>query len=164
MTLTKKRNFFFSSFLTLLMQGLGQLYNGELKKAVVFYLAQFVIIIPLFIAGLQFSPKGFFIIIVIIAFFYLVAMGEATVRSLIVKKVLLKPYNKWFVYFLIIISANLISGGFNAAFRQRLIGIKSFYLPSASNEPTLLVGDQVIVDLRKKKTYKGNFYCFQISR
>ena len=161
MKVEKKRNPIFSSLLSLLVPGLGQLYNGELKKAAIFYLAQFAIFVSLFIFGIQYSPKGLFIIVLIIAFFYFFVMGEATLRSLIVKTIVPKPFNKWYVYCLIIISANLISWGFNSAFRQSLIGIKPFYLPSASNEPTLLVGDQVIVDLRKKEPIKGTFIVFK---
>ncbi|MBW1847532.1 MAG: signal peptidase I [Deltaproteobacteria bacterium] len=161
MTLTKNRNPFFSSFLSLLVPGLGQLYNGELNKAVIFYLAQFALFIPLFAISLQYTPRGLFIILLIVVLFYFFAMGEATLRSFIKKSVTLKPYNKWYVYVLIIIIANLIAGGFNTVFRQSLIGIKPFYLPSASNVPTLLVGDQVIVDLRKKSPIKGTFIVFK---
>jgi len=161
MTLTKNRNPFFSSFLSLLVPGLGQLYNGELNKAVIFYLAQFALFIPLFAISLQYTPRGLFIILLIVVLFYFFAMGEATLQSFIKKSVDLKPYNKWYVYVLIIIIANLIAGGFNTVFRQSLIGIKPFYLPSASNVPTLLVGDQVIVDLRKKSPIKGTFIVFK---
>jgi len=161
MALTKKRNPFFSSFLSLLVPGLGQLYNGELKKAVVFYMAQFAFFVPPFVIGLQYTPRGLFIILLIVALFYFFAMGEATISSFKFKKISLKPYNKWYAYCLIIISANLIAGGYNAIFRQSLIGIKSFYLPSESNEPTLLIGDQVIVDLRKKTPIKGTFVVFK---
>jgi signal peptidase I len=161
MALTKKRNPFLSSFLSLLIPGLGQLYNGELKKAVIFYMAQFALFIPPFVIGLQYTPRGLFIILLIVALFYFFAMGEATVRSFKLKKILLKPYNKWYVYCLIIISANLIAGGYNTVFRESLIGIKPFYLPSASNEPTLLIGDQVIVDLHKKTPINGTFIVFK---
>ena len=163
MVLTKKRNPIFSSFLSLLVPGLGQLYNGEIKKAVLFYLAPFALFIPPFVIGLQYTPRGLFIILLIVALFYFFVMGEATVRSFTIKKILLKPYNKWYMYCLIIISANLIAGGYNTIFRESLIGIKPFYLPTASNEPTLLIGDQVIVDLRKKTPIKGTFIVFKFS-
>ena len=160
MTVDKTRNLFLAPFLTLLVPGLGQLYNGDLKKAVLFYLAQFVVFIPPFIIGLQYSPDGLFAILGMVAVFYLIAMGEATWRSLVIKKITLKPYNKWYVYCLIILSANLVAGSFNSTFKQSLIGIKPFYLPSGSNEPTLMTGDHVMVDLRKKTPVKGTFMVF----
>ncbi|MCJ7772537.1 MAG: signal peptidase I, partial [Desulfobacterales bacterium] len=159
--MTKKRNPFFSSFLSLLVPGLGQIYNGELKKGIVFYFAQFAFLIPLFALGLQYTPRGLFIILSIFVLFYFFVMGEATFRSLAKKSVVLKSYNKWYVYVLVIILANGVSGSFKAVFKQNLIGIKPVYLPSASNEPTLLTGDYIIVDLRKKTPVKGSFIVFK---
>ena len=160
MTLPKKRNPLVSSFLSLLVPGLGQLYNGEPKKGILFFVAQFAFLIPLFILGLQYTPGGLFIILSLFVVFYFLVMSEATIRSFIKKTVVLKSYNKWYVYILVILLANGISGSFKTVFKQNLIGIKPVYLPSASNEPTLMTGDYIIVDLRKKTPKKGTFIVF----
>lgn len=161
MTLTKKRNPFISSFLSLLVPGLGQLYNGEHKKAMVIYLAQFVVILLPFATGLQYTPRGLFLIFGIIVLFYFFVMGEATFRSLRKKSITLKPYNKWYLYLLIVVLANGLSSSVNALIKNNLNGIKPFYLPTSSNEPTLYPGDRIIVDLRKKTPVKGTFIVFK---
>jgi signal peptidase I len=161
MVLTKKRNPFVSSFLSLLVPGLGQLYNGEPKKAVIFYLSQFAILLFPFAMDLQYRFTGLLLILTIFALFYFFVLAEATWRSLVKKTITLKPYNKWYVYILIIISSNLISSAINNGFKESLVGIKPLHLQLSSNAPTLLPGDYIIVDLRKKNPVKQTFIVFK---
>jgi signal peptidase I len=136
------------------------MYNGEIKKGIIFFMVQFAFLIPLFALGLQYTPRGLVIILGIFVLYYFLVMGEATFRSLVNKSIVLKSYNKWYVYVLVIILANGISGSFKAVCKQNLIGVKPFYVPTSSNEPTLFPGDYIVVDLRKKTPVKGIFIVF----
>lgn len=161
MIMTKKRNPFLSSFLSLLVPGLGQLYNGEPIKAAIFYAAQFFFLLLLFALDLQYRFSGLLLILAVYAIFYFFILAEATWRSLVKKTTLLKPYNKWYVYLLVILFSNLISGAVSTGFKESLFGIQPINLQLSSNAPTLLSGDHIIVDLGKKTPVKQTFILFK---
>jgi hypothetical protein len=80
---------------------MGQLYNGEPWKALLFYLSVFVVTAIAVLSGLYTALTTFFIVIgVLVAmrvYFLLDSMHVATERS----EHTLRPYNRWYLYLLV---------------------------------------------------------------
>lgn len=82
---------------------------------------------------------------------YLIIAGDAFVVSRKIMEMSLKPYNRWYYYLLII----LLSFGINTAaediIKKELLGIKAYQIPSGAMIPTIMIGDRIIVYLKKYK-------------
>ena len=149
MAIVKKRRPIVAALLSLLVPGLGQLYNTRIRRAQVCFgiavILSFVLVyiltkdIPLSFSGslipfiLFFILLGFYIFVVIDAFGGARRAGAVT----------LTPVNKWFVYlgaFVVWLSVNqaaiLVTGEPTFA---------NTFIPSGSMMPALQVGDYVII-------------------
>jgi len=85
----------------LVTPGLGQLYNGQILKGIIFYLANLVIPTILFLAGLQGQFLGLAAILIFIFCLWLFVILEAFFAAKRKQEVVLKGYNKWSIYLLI---------------------------------------------------------------
>ena len=140
-----KRNPIFSGIFSLLVPGLGQLYNGQMKKSIVIYslwLFPTILIMPLF--DLQYTFIGILIFAIISTIIYIFAFIDAIIISTRLKNYSLQNFNRWYIYILIILSATAISFLFD---EESYLGINSFSFPTSSMEPTILNGDYLMVDL-----------------
>lgn len=152
----KKRIPVIAAALSLVTPGLGQLYNGQILKGIIFYLANLVIPTILFLAGLQGQFLGLAAILIFIFCLWLFVILEAFFAAKRKKEVVLKGYNKWYIYLLIIllmIGIRLFSGGFAANFASEVLGFRVYRMPTGSMEPTLLIGDYLVTD---SKYFKKN--------
>jgi signal peptidase I len=142
----------FAFIASLVMPGLGQLYNGELIKGLLLFLA-LCIATPLAAWLALHAPKHHILlvlvlILILILAMYIYAMLNAY-RSAkrISNSYTLKPFNKIYVYAIaFIVGYVFIFGGLLHYTRNHLMA--SFYIPSQSMLPTLLPGDYVIADKR----------------
>jgi len=136
---------FILSFLT---PGVGQLYNGQLKKAVSFYLLELVLSGVMSFAGLFFSFFGMLTCGGILIGYTIFVMVDAFINAKRLQIIKAKKYNKWYLYLLIIlINISLIQ----PLLEQFIIPpVKSYKIPAQSMAPTLMVGDHIIVN---KKYY-----------
>jgi signal peptidase I len=149
--------------LSILTPGLGQVYNGQLIKGGIFYFAFFLLPIVFAYIGLQYEFKGLIVFIASIIFFFLFIVGDAFFVSHKIKIMVLKSYNKWYIYFLLMV-LSLFFLSLRGNFFYDILGIKAYNLPADSMTPTLLPGDKTIIDLKYYDTNiprKGDVITFK---
>jgi len=152
----KKRIPIIAAALSLVAPGLGQLYNGQILKGIIFFLAILLIPTILFLAGLQGQFLGLAAILIFTFCLWLFVIVEAFFAAKRKKEVVLKGYNKGYIYLLIILLMNgtyFIPGDFSANFASEVLGFRVYRMPTGSMEPTLLIGDYLITD---SKYFKKN--------
>lgn len=140
-----RRKWCVAGLLSLLTTGLGQLYNGQARKAIVFYLLPVVLLTVYIILFLEFPSlivPGFVVVAVVSS--YIVA--DAVVVALRTgENYRLKKYNRLLVYIAVIaVFGVVIENGYSYLVRTYLV--QAYKIPAGSMEPTLLVGDHILVD------------------
>ncbi len=150
----KKRKPLFALALSLFLVGLGQVYNGKLRKGIFFFLISIIFPLLLFQLSVVGSAK------MLIVFFVLSLLADLGIyiwaafdawkqAKRISKNYKLKIYNKLYVYILLIIVLNL--SFFGAIFDWQKIWIFSFFpyrMSTGSMIPTVLPGDFIMTDRR----------------
>ena len=139
----KPRNPFLALLLAI-VPGLGQFYNGQIKKSIVFVAINFILLFLFYYTQVFMSIAGISILIIYSIGFFFYRTIDAFIIAKRNKLYELKPYNRWYFYilftaiiFLCSFTIEEISGG----------GIRSFSIPTASMEPTVMVGDRVLAQL-----------------
>ncbi len=126
-----------AAILSLLVPGLGQLYGGQLKRGVAFYLSFLAFIL---LSGVCIASDGLSVFLFVLFEIWVAwdAVGVAQ-RN---REYALRPYNGWYIYaYVYVLHALLVPG---IIF---LSTVKSFEILSGSMEPTLLVQDHVFADV-----------------
>jgi len=152
----KKRIPVIAAVLSLVAPGLGQLYNGQILKGIILFLAILVIPTILFLVGLSSQFLGLAAIFIIAFCLWVFIIAEAFVAAKRKKEVVLKAYNKWYLYLLIILLVNgtyFVPRNSTANFASKVLGFRVYRIPAGSMEPTLLIGDYLIAD---SKYFKEN--------
>jgi signal peptidase I len=139
----KKRHPAVAALLSLLLMGLGQLYNGQLRRAVVFFT------LDILVAVLVATNSTFLLSfhgVMIIYFAGLIFVGirlfaviDAFIGARKIGALELQRYNRWYVYASVIFAAGIIQIVFENP-------VKTYSIPSGSSQPTLLVGDYVVAN------------------
>jgi len=151
---TKARKPIVAALLSSVTPGLGQVYNSQPFKGILFYLATFLLVILLSFTGLQFSFFGLMAVILLSLFLWLFIVVESFIAAGKVKDSAFKPYNKWYVYLIIV----LLSFGADLAltdfFVKDVLGIKGYRLFSDSMKPTLQKGDYIMIRLNYYRSHE----------
>lgn len=161
---TKKRKPLIAALLSSITPGLGQVYNGQIIKGIIFFLAGFLLLFFMSLTGLQYQFYGMIAIFIPALCLWLFIIGEAFFSAGRAKEIILKPYNKWYIYLLFALltfGADLISTNFII---KEVLGIKSYRLHTESMEPTLLKDDYIMVNLKYFKTkslQRGDLIVFK---
>ena len=160
----KKRIPIVAAVLSLVTPGLGQLYNGQILKGIIFFLADFLIPILLLLARLQYQFYGLVAILLFMICLWLFIIGEAFFTARRIKEVVLNGYNKWYTYLLIILlmlGTYIVPTDFIAS---EVLGFSAYKMPTESMKPTLLVDDYLIVDtkyFKRNKIKRGDLIVFK---
>jgi signal peptidase I len=145
----KKRKPILAFLLSLVTPGLGQIYNGQFKKGI-FYLIGFLLAYIVF-SFLLSKFYGLIVYLIIILGFFVFILIDALRGATKLKAIALKPYNKWYIYLIIfLLSMVVIRPLLGWTIRNNIA--RAYKIPSSGMEPTLLVGDHLIADM---KIYKG---------
>ena len=145
---------------THLSVGLGQLYNGELKKAGLFLGVQYLAAI-----GLIFGYQSFSVLVTAALFgltVYLLNLVQAVRSAGAKKNYQLQSFNRWYYYLLYIVLFSFILPGLlnvNGTY------VEAFKIPSSSMVPTLQIGDHFIVDkswYRDHSPERGEIAIYQL--
>ena len=131
-----------AAVLSLVVPGVGQLYNGEVAKANALYLGTFVVG-ALWLLGV--TGKYFWGLVVTLALMLLLRLWTVTDAAVVARRRRIVPAHAFSRWPVLVTVAVALAAPPPLLVRAQVV--KSFYLPSGSMEPTLLVGDRVIVDL-----------------
>jgi signal peptidase I len=160
----KKRKPAVAAILSSLAPGLGQLYNGQIIRGTIFLLSLILLPIIMFRIGLYHSFKGLIIILLVFMCFLLFIISEAFFAAIKKKESVLKPYNKSYIYLLVILLVNsivLIPPNF---LTNKILGFSMYKMPTRSMEPTISLGDYIVADLKyfkKNKLQRGDLVVIQ---
>ena len=126
-----------------LVPGLGQVYNGELKKGIIFFAVSYAILLCSSLGGLQLSFLGLIILILIALGWQIFIIVDAIRTAKEIPVIQLRKYHKWYIYLLIILVVSILDPALT------ILSIQSYSMSSGSMEPTLLAGDYVITNSSK---------------
>lgn len=163
----KRRVPIIAAILSFLTPGLGQLYNGQIYKGICFFLAYFIIPILLLLAGVQFQFYGLVVILLYTICVWVFIIGEAFFAARRLKEVVLKGYNKWYVYLFIIflmLGTYIIPTDFIANTANEVFRFSVYKMPTGSMEPTLSIGDYFVTDSKyfiKNELQRGDLVILQ---
>ena len=149
MEILKKRKLIWVFLLTLITPGLGQIYNGMLKKGVTYAVALELVL--LVFSPLLLNFYGMICYLAIIIGVIIFILLEALLKAKRLGEIALKPYNKWYIYLLIFLLSSFAIHPFLSWIIKNNIA-KAYKIPSSGMEPTLLDGDHLIANM---KPYKG---------
>lgn len=144
-----KRIPFVAGLLSFLLPGLGQLYNGRLKKALLFYAIMLLFQQTVFL--IAYGLSVFLYIYALGIAFKVIAVGDAYIDARKVGCIRPGIWQRWYIHLLIIIITILIIPVYGNA--TVLKHVRTFYCPSTSMIPTLQRGDYFVVDMRYYKTH-----------
>jgi len=140
---------FVAGLLSFILPGLGQLYNGQLKKAILFYLLLLFIPMSFIIAVFGFSVFLYYYALSIAL--RVCAVGDAYYSAR--KEKFIRPgfLQRWYIYLLLIIFTVMAIPIYGNATVFKYI--RTFHCPSISMLPTLIVGDYFVVDMKYYKSH-----------
>jgi signal peptidase I len=157
---TKPRRWGIALVLSLLFPGWGQIYNGQLRKALWIWCGWFVANFCAIAVGLPLTFPGLIAMLLAGASFYVLVCAEAVVCSQRLSPRLhrLAP-NRWYAY--LGLSAIVYVLSFSAVSVSRRFFFQAYKIPAGSMEPTLLVGDHIVVDKRPTAIQRGDIVVFR---
>jgi signal peptidase I len=133
--------------LSLTMPGLGHMYSGRLARGALLLAAAVVFAICLGFTGIFFHVRGLCALLLVeTAPGILIAVDAALVAAR-TKEVELKRYNRWYYYVIVIVAAYAIIPLWLPLYKNYVLHGTTYQIPSASMEPTLLVGDRIVARL-----------------
>ena len=161
--MNKPRAWWVAGLLSLVKAGLGQIYNGQLKKGLIVILIGYCYVPLLYIVAFQgFSILSLFMMIAVAAIYYIYVVAD----SLVVAKKLStdytpKKYNNIYVYVGILIFFGVVNHFLSDYLKNNVI--EAFKFPTASMEPTLRIGDHILVDRSSKARIpqRGDIIVFE---
>lgn len=159
----KPRKWWIAGLLSLLEPGLGQIYNGQARKGIIFILLQ-LLLIPVLMLSLDSSYVLIYLsgIILFTLTYYLIVVGDAvTYAGKHGSEYQLKKYNKIVVYLGTVILLTAFSASVKLLVRNYYV--QAFKIPASSMEPTLLTGDHILVDrgMSARNPNRGDLVIFE---
>jgi signal peptidase I len=159
----KRRKPVVALLLSFITPGLGQTYNGRLKRGAIFYLVGFFLAAVLLFSGLFFKFYGMIFCLAILLLLFLFILSDAFIGAVKLKEIALKPYNKWHLYLIIFLISTFVIQPFVSSSIKNNIA-RAYKIPSSAMEPTLLVGDHLIANMKiykKEIPKRGDIVIFE---
>jgi signal peptidase I len=144
----KPRKWWIAGIMSFLLPGLGQLYNGQPIKGCFFFTIPFISLSGLLLClNLKsFIWIGLSVYLLIYAF-RIVAIIDAIIWAIKQRvNFVLKKYNKILIYLLLFVCIEGIAVFTSINIRAKYI--EAYKVPFGSMEPTLQIGDHILVDKR----------------
>lgn len=147
----KPRRPWIAGVLTLLSRGLGHLYAGKPKRGLILLGIEYCLLLVMGFFAITFTVQLVSLLLAVmigLSFTILCVVDAVQIAKEKKENYELAKYNRWFVYVGYYLVLGLgVSSFASEAVKQKFI--KAYKLPSAAMEPTLLVGDHILVDQRK---------------
>jgi len=139
----KKRNPF-SALVLSIVPGLGQIYNGQLRKGLVLLTIDLLVPIMFGLTGILNNLSGLLTLVVYSLSFIIYRMTNGFTQARKLVNYQLKSYNKWYVYLSFVITLGIIRTFLDL---PASTGIQTFKIPTLSMNPTMEPGDRVVANL-----------------
>ncbi len=135
----KDRRRLVAALLTFPTPGLGHLYSGEFRRAIAIFTGWIGLAAILLYTPLQetFRGLGTFIIVLLAVFLMIMISSVRAARRN--SPLELHAFNKWYLYALVVLFTHYLVVPSLIAFSP----FKSYYIPSGSMEPAILIGDHI---------------------
>ncbi len=133
-----------AAVLSLLDPGLGFVYNGNLKKGILVSLLYIALAFAIYPLGLLKSIIGMVVMIALIIFpgFRFISLIKTVTDAKKVGRLVLRPFNRWYVYAIYPMASAVL------VYLVTLISpTRSFSVPTEAMEPTIVEGENVVVDM-----------------
>ena len=148
----KPRKAWKALLLSLLALGLGQIYNGQIKKFLILW--AFLILVPItfLFTNLLITFYGWIILAVFLIGLQLYAIVDACISAKMQKQYVLKKYNKSYFYVVFGIFFYVAVHLWAVSTEWWGIGsVRTFKITMESSEPSLQIGDNIVADMRAYK-------------
>ena len=151
-TTPQARKPLFALLMSLVLPGFGQLYNGQINKALWLFLIFTLLTVPLIVVIALYLPSSLmlptlFLSLLAVVGVWLYSMYDAWTTAKQEKNYVLKAWQYKSIYVLIFILCNLIALPTLINY-VRTYKVESLYIPSNSMKPTLEQGDILFADKR----------------
>lgn len=150
--------------LAILTPGLGQIYNGQLKKAVSGYVIVILLSIAMMPLLLTFPGAVVTLCTVVLLDILLMANAWTTARR-IGSDFKPRRYNNARVYIAIILFSALVVGPAVTAAARHVAPVRAYHIPSGGMSPGLKIGDVFMADKRPgqlRKIERGDVAVFRV--
>ncbi|GAB5408200.1 MAG: hypothetical protein BalsKO_05650 [Balneolaceae bacterium] len=141
----KRRNPLVAAFLSFIQPGLGQFYNGELKKSLLFFIAPFLVVLFFYFSPIISIVWGFYVALSASLIIRIVSSIESFYSASKKENYELKKINSLSYYLIILFGWGFLSGVLIDSLKD-ISRYKSYKIPSAVMKNTLLTGDFLIAD------------------
>jgi signal peptidase I len=155
----KRRNQF-SALVLSIVPGLGQIYNGQLTKGMVFLTIDLLVPIAFGLTGILNNLNGLVAFLVFFLSFIVYRMTDGFVQAKKLVNYELKSYNKWYVYSSFVVVLGIVRTFLDL---PASTGIQTFKIPTPSMNPTMKPGDRVVASLNyydNKPILQGDIVVF----
>ena len=140
----KKRNPVVAGLLSLVFIGMGQLYNGQLRRALIFFSISALPTIFIFTVSSNFFSSqaiiGAYLCVLIIPGIIIFSVVDAVIAARRIGELKLRRYNRWYVYLAIMAVV------MNIDIKFQTLASDAYSIPSGAMMPTLLIGDYLLAD------------------
>jgi len=140
--------------LSLFVPGLGQLYSGRPKRALTIYFSGVLVIFIFLMSGLLRIFAGLIALVLAVVMFSVWVVWDAIRIARRSGDYSPRWFNRWYWYLAAWLLASLVAPRLLA-----LSPVRTFWIPSGSMEPALLLGDHLCADLahyRSAKPVRGD--------
>jgi signal peptidase I len=152
-----KRNPFIAAIFTILTTGLGQIYNGQLIKGIIFLFIPSCVILISSSLDLYDTFQGLIIMALVSLAFFLYVLIDAIIISVKKKSIQKTKYNRWYIYLTLIILIIFIGFPLN----RSITGIYTYIVDGPSMQPSLHASDRFVANHKTKNLKRGDIIIFK---
>jgi signal peptidase I len=144
--LTRPRRCWLAGLLSLIRPGLGQLYGGNVPRAMFVYLLDGVLgcLAVVLILYLPIAALNVWLAAAIYFGYVLLAVVDAGLQARRKGKMVLQPWQRWWVYLVVWLGTVILSQG--VAYGSRAVWAEAFVMPGGGMTNTILPGDRIVAD------------------
>ncbi len=159
----RKRSGILASFLSFFVPGLGFLYSGKLRLALISIFGLFFTYCFLFWSRIPLYPVGYLLTSTILFVIWIAIVVGSYRVSKKNSPCQLNSYQSWYSYILFIVFSELVFG-VSGHYKAAVFGYESFYIPSAAMSDTIQRGDYIMSDTwayTKSEPERGDIIIFK---
>lgn len=158
----RRRRAWIAAVLTFIVSGLGQLYAGRARRAVLIFLLANAASVVFIVAWMRWPTFGLIVVALLLVLSAKIAfiIDAARVARVAPIPFALKAYNRWYIYIVVwLVAAFVISPQYQKDVRRRY---QAFRIPSESMEPTWMAGDFLMSAPIKHPPNRGEVVVYQL--